>query len=131
MTAIGSGLYALVTGRIPGGVAGPCGLSGPVGIVRETAQVASAGIIELAFFAGFLSLNLGILNLLPLPALDGGRLAFLVVEGIRRKPVDPEKEQRVHYIGLVVLLTVIALISYQDLLRLGTPLSDLVKNCRG
>jgi regulator of sigma E protease len=131
MSAIGTGLYQLVAGHIPGGVIGPCGVSGPVGIVRETAEVASAGWIQLALFAAFLSINLGILNLLPLPALDGGRLAFLLVEAIRRRPIDPAKEQRVHYIGLVVLLTLIVLITYNDISRLSTPLSDLVQTCRG
>ena len=65
-----------------------------------------------------ISLNLGIMNLLPLPALDGGRLVFLIVEGIRRKPVPPEKEGMVHAIGFLLLLVLIGLVTYQDIARL-------------
>jgi regulator of sigma E protease len=113
------GYGQLFGGRIPGGLTGPCGISGPVGIVRQTAAAAQGGLEELAFFAAFLSLNIGILNLLPLPALDGGRLAFLTLEAIRGKPIDPRNEQRVHYIGFMVLITLILLISYHDLSQLG------------
>jgi len=128
--AIFGGLAQLVSGKIPGGVTGPCGLSGPVGIVRETAAAAAAGLVPLASIAAFISVNLGILNLLPLPALDGGRLLFLVVEAVRGRPIDPEREQRVHYIGLVVLMTLILVITYNDLSRIGTPLSDLASRCQ-
>src|SRR5207302_10776882 len=114
-----AGLATIVTGHIPGGITGPCGPTGPVGILRLTAEAAQAGVFQLLDVAAFLSLNLGILNLLPLPALDGGRLAFLVVEGIRRRPIDPSKENRVHYLGLAVLLTLIVLISYKDVTQFG------------
>ena len=67
-----------------------------------------------------ISLNLGIMNLLPLPALDGGRLVFLIVEGIRRRPVPPEKEGMVHAIGFLLLLVLIGLVTYQDIARLIT-----------
>lgn len=130
VVAIPVGLYDLGSGKIPGGFTGPCGLSGPVGIVRATASAAEAGILNLLQIAGFISLNLGILNLLPLPALDGGRLLFLAIEAVRRKPTNPELEQRVHYIGLVVLLGLVAVISYKDLLQFGTPLANLVQQCR-
>ena len=114
------GFASLASGRIPGGLIGPCGPSGPVGIVRATAVAASAGLGSLMRFAAFLSLNLGILNLMPIPALDGGRLFFIVLEGIRRKPINPIQEQRVHYGGLVILLALIVLISINDVSRLGT-----------
>lgn len=129
LSAIGAGLLGLVTGHIPGGLAGKCGPSGPVGIVRATGEAAQAGILTLALFTGFLSLNLGILNLLPLPALDGGRIAFLLVEAVRRKPINPLREQRVHYAGLMVLLGLIVLVSFNDILRLGQSFSDLVNSC--
>ena len=74
-----------------GGISRECGPSGPVGIVRATGEAAQAGIIPLALFAGFLSLNLGILNLMPIPALDGGRLFFLVIEAVRRRPINPRQ----------------------------------------
>jgi len=118
-TSLFRGYGELVAGRIPGGLTGPCGISGPVGIVRQTAAAAQGGPELLAAFAAFLSLNIGILNLLPLPALDGGRLAFLVLEAVRGKPIDPRSEQRVHYIGFMVLITLILLISYHDLSQLG------------
>ena len=65
-----------------------------------------------------LSVNLGILNLLPLPALDGGRLLFMLVEVIRGKPVSPEKEGIVHFAGLVVLMILMVFIMYNDIMRL-------------
>ncbi|MFN2466479.1 MAG: RIP metalloprotease [Candidatus Dormibacteria bacterium] len=125
------GFVSLFTGHIPGGLTGNCGPSGPVGIVRATAAAASAGWVSLLRFMAFLSVNLGILNLLPLPFLDGGRLGFLVVEGVRRKPVDPSKEQRVHYAGLLVLLAFTLLITFNDVARLGTPFSTLLNQCAG
>lgn len=131
LTAIGVGFYEMARGAIPGGIAGRCGPSGPVGIVRATGEAAQAGIIPLALFAGFLSLNLGILNLMPIPALDGGRLFFLLIEAVRRKPINPRQEQRVHYAGLVVLLGLIVLISFNDVLRLQQPFADLVNSCSG
>ena len=130
LVAIPTGIYDLASGKIRGGIVGPCGLSGPVGIVRATASAAEAGIIYLVGIAAFISLNLGILNLLPLPALDGGRLLFLGIEVVRRKATNPELEQRVHYIGLVVLLALVAAISYKDILQAGTPLATLVQQCR-
>jgi regulator of sigma E protease len=131
LQAIGTGFYSLVRGQIPGGVAGKCGPSGPVGIVRATGEAAQAGIVPLAVFAGFLSLNLGILNLMPIPALDGGRLFFLVVEAVRRRPINPLREQMVHQAGLVVLLGLILVISFNDIARLGQSFSDLVTSCGG
>jgi regulator of sigma E protease len=131
ITATFGGFVMLVQGAIPGGLGGSCGPSGPIGIVRATAAAASAGWLNLLFFAAFLSVNLGILNLLPLPALDGGRLAFLVIEGVRRRPIDPMKEQRVHYAGMLVLLAFVIFVSYNDIARLGTPFGALVSRCGG
>jgi regulator of sigma E protease len=131
LSAIFVGFYEMARGAIPGGIAGRCGPSGPVGIVRATGEAAQAGVIPLALFAGFLSLNLGILNLMPIPALDGGRLFFLLIEAVRRKPINPRHEQRVHYAGLVVLLGLIVLISFNDVLRLQQPFADLVNSCSG
>jgi regulator of sigma E protease len=131
MKAIGVGFYELVRGQIPGGIAGKCGPSGPVGIVRATGEAAQAGIVPLLLFAGFISLNLGILNLMPIPALDGGRLAFLLVEAVRRKPINPLREQRVHQFGLALLLGLVLLVSFNDIARLGQSFTDLVTSCSG
>jgi regulator of sigma E protease len=126
-----SGVVAIATGHIPGGLGGACGPSGPIGIVRASAAAAEAGPVVLLSFIAFLSVNLGILNLLPLPALDGGRLAFLVVEGVRRRPIDPAKEQRFHYVGLMVLLGLVLLISYNDIVRFRVPFAELLAQCGG
>jgi len=93
--------------------------SGPVGIAQMTGEVAKAGISPLLEFTAFLSLNLAILNLLPIPALDGGRIAFVVVEWARRgKRIDPQTEGKIHFIGFVILIALILLVTAQDILRI-------------
>ena len=96
-------------------------MRGTVGIISLASQEISSGgtysVINLIFF---LSLNIGIMNLLPLPALDGGRLVFLIIEAIRRKPIPPEKEGLVHAIGLGLLLLLFLFLTYKDILRLFT-----------
>jgi regulator of sigma E protease len=123
-------LVRLASGQVSGGITGPCGVSGPIGIARETQQVASAGIIPVLFLAGVLSVSVGILNLLPVPALDGGRLLFLIIEAVRRKPMDPALESRVHYAGFVVLITLILIITFNDISRLQTPFASLISQCQ-
>lgn len=93
-------------------------VEGPVKIVKRIGEAAEVGVAAVLQFAGFLSLNLCIINLLPLPALDGGRLLFLFIEAIRRKPVDPQKEGLVHFIGFVLLMILSALIIYKDIITL-------------
>jgi len=94
-------------------------VTGPVGIAQMTGQVARAGFSPLLEFAGFLSINLAIINLLPLPALDGGRIAFVLLEGIRRgKRIAPRTEGLVHMIGFALLITLALLVTYQDILRI-------------
>ena len=65
-----------------------------------------------------ISANLGVMNLLPIPALDGGRLVFLFVEAIRRKPVNPDKEGMIHFAGFVALMIVMVLVFYNDIMRI-------------
>ncbi|MBV8084812.1 MAG: site-2 protease family protein, partial [Chloroflexi bacterium] len=91
---------------------------GPVGIASVTGQVAQLGIVYLLQFTAFLSINLAIFNLLPIPALDGGRILFVGVEVIRGRRVDPRKEGYVHMIGMIILITFIVLVSYHDLLNM-------------
>jgi len=112
-----AGLYQLATDKSLGGFFGPRGLEGPVGIVKTTAKAAQGGGLNLIGIVAFLSLSLGLLNILPFPALDGGRAAFLVLELIRGRPVDPQREQVVHYVGLALLFGLIALVTYNDVLR--------------
>ena len=95
-------------------------VSGPVGIISFVSGQVKEGWYMILYIVFLISLNLGIMNLLPLPALDGGRLVFLIVEGIRRRPVPPEKEGMVHAIGFLLLLVLIGLVTYQDIARLIT-----------
>lgn len=104
-------LYQMVTGQIAPDVAGP------VGVVSIVGQAASMGLQNVLILAGYLSINLGVINLLPLPALDGSRIVFLAVEGIRRKPFDRQKEGMVHFIGLMLLFGLMIVITYHDILR--------------
>jgi regulator of sigma E protease len=93
-------------------------LGGPVRIVEVTGQAASLGIDRLLLWAALLSLYLGIFNLLPFPALDGSRLLFLGIEAVRGKPVDPNKESMVHFIGFALLMMLMVAVTYNDILRL-------------
>jgi len=88
-----------------------------VGIVHTIGEVAQVGFANLLVLTGLISINLGIINLLPVPALDGGRLMFLVVEAIRGRPIEPEKEGLVHFIGFAVLIMLILMVTYQDIIR--------------
>ena len=74
--------------------------------------------INLANMCLILSANLGIMNLLPIPALDGGRLVFILIEAVRGKPVDPEKEGMIHMAGMAVLMTLMVLILFNDIANL-------------
>jgi len=94
-------------------------LTGPVGIAQLTGEAAQAGISPLLEFAGFLSLSVAIMNLLPLPALDGGRLAFVFLECVRRgKRVSPKTEGKVHFIGFMLLIGLALVVTYQDIVRI-------------
>jgi regulator of sigma E protease len=117
IVGIGGGIYQLATDKSLGGLLGPRGLEGPVGIVKTTARAAQAGILSVVGVVALLSLSLGLANILPFPALDGGRAAFLVLELIRGRPVDPAREQVVHYVGLALLFALIGLVTYNDVLR--------------
>lgn len=97
-------------------------LSGPVGVVDVVSQTVEKGFLEgLADFLYIISLitiNLGIFNLLPIPALDGGRFVFLVIEAIRRKPMKPEHEGIVHFIGFALLMILIVIVTFNDIVRI-------------
>ncbi|QED47577.1 RIP metalloprotease RseP [Cytobacillus dafuensis] len=92
-------------------------LSGPVGIYVSTDTVAKSGIFYLMKWAGILSINLGIMNLLPIPALDGGRLMFFAVEAVRGKPIDRHKEGMVHFIGFALLMLLMLVVTWNDIQR--------------
>ncbi len=92
-------------------------LSGPVGIYKATGEVAQYGVFNLMHWAAILSINLGIMNLLPLPALDGGRLLFFFFEAIRGKPMDKQKEGMVHFVGIVLLMVLMIVVTWNDIQR--------------
>ena len=95
------------------------GLSGPVGIARVTGQVAQVGLSPLLQLTALISISLGIVNLLPIPALDGGRLMFVIIEFLRGgKPISPRREGMAHLVGFLVLIGLIVVVSYFDIIRL-------------
>ncbi|MFC7392582.1 RIP metalloprotease RseP [Scopulibacillus cellulosilyticus] len=103
----------LITGTI-----GLNQLSGPVGIYNMTGQVVKHGFLMVLSWAALLSINLGIVNLLPLPALDGGRLLFIIVEALRGKPVDPKRESLVHFIGFAFLMLLMIVVTWNDIQKI-------------
>lgn len=96
----------------------PVELSGPVRITRELGKAAEMGPFYLLNFAGFLSIQIGLFNLFPIPALDGSRIVFLAFEGLRGRPVDPTKENFIHMVGLGLLLLLMVVITYKDIAQI-------------
>ncbi len=93
-------------------------LGGPLRIAEVTMQLANAGILYYIWWAAMLSLYLAIFNLLPIPALDGSRLIFLGLEAVRGRPIDPNRESLVHFIGFAMLMLLMVAVTYNDILRL-------------
>jgi regulator of sigma E protease len=114
-----SGLVMLVVQLFTKGMV-PQGVAGPIGIAQLTGVVIGIGPAAVLSLVSLLSLNLAIVNILPIPALDGGRLFFILIEGIFKKKVNQEFEARAHMIGMIVLLGLIALITLHDLFRIFT-----------
>lgn len=109
-------LWDMITGQT-----GFSEMSGPVGIVTAVNTAVNTGsysLVNVLFLGALLTINLGVFNLLPLPALDGGRLFFMIIEFVRKKPIPPEKEGMVHAIGLLLLLILSVVVSYNDILKL-------------
>lgn len=94
-------------------------LSGPVGVISVVGKAAKTGFMDLLLILGFISVNLGFFNLLPIPALDGSRLVFLLIEFIRGKPISSEKENLVHLVGFFLLIGLMIIVTYRDLLRIN------------
>lgn len=93
-------------------------MSGPVGVVQSVGTVAAFGLGSLLTLAALIAINVGIVNLLPIPAMDGGRLVFLIIEAIRRKPVKAEHEGLVHFIGIVALMLLMVVVTFNDIIRI-------------
>lgn len=118
LQVIGQGLYMLASGQIPGGVFGPQGATGPIGIGAITYSAANEGLISWLYVAALLSVALGSANLIPLPALDGGRIVVVLLEKLRGKPFNRERELSVQRYGLAALLALMAVIAFFDIQRL-------------
>lgn len=109
-------LWQMVTGKV-----GMEQMSGPVGVVSEVNNAVHSGKyswLNILNLTALLTINLGVFNLLPIPALDGGRLFFMLIELIRRKPIPVEKEGIVHTIGFLLLMLLVVIISYGDIIKL-------------
>jgi regulator of sigma E protease len=116
-------IFSGVAGMIQGVIAPD--IRGPVGIAAVTGEIAKSGLVALMQFTAYLSIQLAIVNLLPFPGLDGGRLVFIALEALRGgKRVPPEKEGLFHLVGLVIMVGLLLIVSYQDVARLlsGQPI---------
>lgn len=110
---VAKGLFLMMRGRVP-----LRELGGPIAIARAAGQQARAGARHFFSMLAFLSINLGVLNLLPIPALDGGHLALLSVEGALRRPLAPRAREIAQQVGVVLLLTLMVFVFYNDIHRL-------------
>lgn len=113
-----AGFYALLRDAIAGSTEKLSQVAGPVGIADFVGDAADRGTAPLFSFMALISINLAILNLLPVPALDGGRIVFSLIEAVRRKPIPPRVAQIVNGVGMALLLILMILVTYQDILRL-------------
>jgi regulator of sigma E protease len=93
-------------------------VGGPIKIAQMTGEVARFGLVNLMSFAAVLSINLAVINFLPFPALDGGRIFFLIIEKIKGKPINRETEAIIHNIGFFILIALIVLVTYKDIARM-------------
>lgn len=118
--SFGQGIYDLASGHVPGGVFGPNGLSSFVGFGYIAYHAAAEGLITYLLIVAYLSMALGLTNLLPLPALDGGRILVVLLEALRGRPFDREREQAVQRYGLVALIALIGVAVFLDVQRIAT-----------
>ena len=106
-------LFDLVTGKY-----GINEVSGPVGTTEVIGEAAEQGFIYVIYLGALISVNLGILNLLPVPALDGGRIVFLIIEGIRKKKLPNNIEAKIHYVGIILLMLLMLIVTCKDVVNL-------------
>ena len=112
-TQVWESLWGLLTGRF-----GIQHLSGPVGVTEAVGQSIKVGIEQFLYIMGLISINLGIVNLIPFPALDGGRLVFQLIELVFRKPINRELEAKIHTVGILLLFGLMIIITFKDVIRL-------------
>lgn len=105
-------IFYLITGNLKLNT-----LSGPVGIYNIVGESAKIGLIYVVYLIGYLSLNVGFINLLPIPAFDGGRILFMLIEKIRKKPLNPKVENTIHSIGFILLMILMIIITFNDITR--------------
>ncbi len=117
LLAITTGLWTLLSQAVTGD-ADLSQVAGPVGIVGMVGDAASYGITALLTFTAIISLNLAVINLLPFPALDGGRLVFVAIESVTRKQIPPVWAGRVNLVGFALLMLLMVAVTYNDILRL-------------
>ena len=108
-----TGLVDLVRGKV-----GVEGIAGPVGIVKIIGESTRFGLVNVVNLTALISINLGLINLLPIPALDGSRLLFMLYEAIRGKPVNPKKEGYIHLVGFALLMGFMVMVTFQDILKI-------------
>jgi regulator of sigma E protease len=116
-----SGIYGLIVHPPQGGINGPQGFTGPVGIAQETAVATNNGFLGpngLLWWIGFISMNLGFVNMLPIPFLDGGKLLFILIESVRRRRLDPKVEAAITAVGLAVIVVFAVYVTIGDVSRL-------------
>lgn len=106
-------LVGLLSGRF-----GIDAMSGPIGVAEVVGEAAKTNALSFVYIVTVLTINLGVFNLVPFPALDGGRLLFLVIEGIRRKPINKNVESYINFAGIVLLFGLMIFISFKDILKL-------------
>lgn len=116
-TMIFVGLFGLLKNLILG-QGGSADVSGPVGIAILTREVANLGLVYIIQFAAILSINLGIINILPIPALDGGRILFILIEKIKGSPVSQKVEQTFHTLFFALLMLLMLAVTYKDIAKL-------------
>lgn len=93
-------------------------LAGPIGIYNIVGETARTGLTNLIFLLAYISINVGFINLLPIPAFDGGRILFLIIEKIKRSPVNPKVENIIHTVGFILLMILMVFITYNDIIRI-------------
>ena len=109
--AMVDGLQKIITGAAPADVAGP------IGVAKMAGEMAHQGMLPLLNFIAFLSINLGVINLLPLPALDGGHLVLLVLEAVRGKPLGSRATNAIQMVGVAIILSITVLAVFNDISR--------------
>ncbi len=106
-------IVGMITGRF-----GMEAVSGPVGVAEVVGDAAKASMQQFLYIVAVLSINLGVFNLIPFPALDGGRFLFLIIEGIRRKPINRNVEGYINFVGIVLLFALMIFVTCKDILKL-------------